>query len=82
MQFYACWSKCEFLLEKINMSVSRCFLNKHRNTCLWFHDCVEKLGKCFFATGSGAYVVIDKRTKAADDAQENSSDDGNMFCVM
>ncbi|PSS07359.1 RNA-binding protein with multiple splicing 2 like [Actinidia chinensis var. chinensis] len=26
--------------------------------------------------GSGAYVVIDKRTKAADDAQENSSDDG------
>lgn len=29
--------------------------------------------------GSGAYVVIDNRNKAAGDAQE-SSGDGNMFC--
>lgn len=29
--------------------------------------------------GSGAYVVIDKRSRAATDAQATSSDDGNMF---
>lgn len=33
----------------------------------------------FPRTGSGAYVVIDKRTKAEDNTQETSSDDGNFF---
>ncbi|GFZ04249.1 prenylated RAB acceptor 1.F4 [Actinidia rufa] len=32
--------------------------------------------------GSGAYVVIDKRTKAADDTQENSSDDEALPCEL
>lgn len=30
-------------------------------------------------TGSGAYVVIDKRTKKEADTQETSSDDGNVL---
>lgn len=33
----------------------------------------------FPCTGSGAYVVIDKRTKTEDNTQETSSDDGNFY---
>lgn len=51
------------------------------------HFCFSCLGTemkvvLIFGTGSGAYVVIDNRTKAGDNTRETSSNDGNLLFIL
>ena len=45
---------------------------------LWFYCFFRMITGLLFCTGSGAYVVIDKRSKGEPDLQGSSSEDGNV----